>query len=196
MLERDAHLIWTWEPRYDTYYISKDEKTDRLTFFQVPLGAFGSGFARLGEPKTSSETNLYMAGRVGQLNQFILYGFAASVPRSTGKEDKDAISQGVFTFYLGGDNKLFESPMGLIPINPSEKNEFLDNKGKLKDNRIRKLPYKTELYYLTPDKNPLLFRRDQSFRIEISYPNGPLALPSGQDCRLTIFMVGLYGQAI
>jgi len=194
MNQKNPDLVWTWEPLYDTFLISERSlgKSNNIpiTLFQVPLGCVGSGFYGA---KTESETNLHQPCQLETPNQFVLFGFSAAVSELTGKEDKDAIRQGVFKFILG-NLILLELPMTLIPINPSEKSEFFDNKGGMKDERIEEIPYKTGFYYLCPDGNSLLLEWQQRFKVEIKYPEGIVPLPSGKDCRFSIFLVGLHGR--
>ncbi|MFH1226768.1 MAG: hypothetical protein V1701_02555 [Planctomycetota bacterium] len=132
--------------------------------------------------------------------QFMLYGFAVAVPIITGKEDKNAIRQGVFNFILMGNNIVFSQPMSIIPVNPIEGNEFLKaKKSPVIKGDINELPYKTGFYYFAIKVGgkplPLTIRCQESFRVEINYPSGPVQLPSARDCRITVFMVGIWGQA-
>jgi hypothetical protein len=200
----DANLIWKKEPRYDSFLMPAGAAPAVIPFFQVPRGAFGSGFGAV-VAKTASETNMSSPGSLGDPNQFLLYGFsfevkpniAAALAVSTQASDWALIYHtAVFRFILGANDIQLEIPLTKIPTGIGLTGFGATSVGATPlamSSMTNGVPSASHYCNFTVpgSKLPLLIRGSQPFRCEIGYPLGAVTL-------LTITMVrvimhGVYG---
>ena len=199
----DAELIWKKEPRYDSFITAAaGAGVAVIPFFSIGKGQPGSGFAI----KTEVETNLSTGGKIGDPNQFLLYGFTVSVLPNVGAAlavsnlaaDTALIyDPAVFRFSLGGNLQL-EVPLSKIPtgVGPTGFASNATGATPLHESCMTNgVPYITQYYNFTVPGNklPLLILGSQTFRCEIVYPLANLVTQT--ITRFRCYMHGVFGQS-
>ena len=123
IMQKNANLTWKKQPLYDTFITAAaGAGVPVVTFFQVPIGGIGSGFA---VAKTNNETNMNSAGKLGKPNQFLLEGFQINVVMppvgavNLCDADFQAVyNSGLFRFIRGTNKVELEIPLDRIPTGP------------------------------------------------------------------------------
>jgi len=203
IVQKNPDLTWKKQPLYDSFLTpAGGAGVATIPFFQVPVGAVGSGFA---VAKTNSETNMTQPGQLGMPNQFLLYGFQINLvvaPVAGGAtSNTDAYFQlfyntGVFRFIRGGNKIEVEVPLDRIPTGPGPYGFASTAVVGVPLEVVRMnngVPHASHYFnYVNPDegKEPMVIDGSQSFRCEIVYvPNLITAVAT----RIKCYMLGVYG---
>lgn len=208
-MQGNANLAWKKQPLYDTFITAAGGVGVAVVpFYQIPIGAIGSGFAAA---KTQNETNMNAAGQLGRPNQFLLYGFqliavlpvALTGVNSTVDGDFQAIyNSGTFRFVRGGNKVELEIPLDRIPTGPGPVG-FAGTAfggGPLVSVRMNNgVPHTTHYFnYTNPGegKEPLLIDCTQTFRCEIVYNGAAGNLVTLAVTRIKCYMLGVLGSEL
>jgi len=205
IMQKNANLTWKKQPLYDTFITAAaGAGVPVVTFFQVPIGGIGSGFA---VAKTNNETNMNSAGKLGKPNQFLLYGFqliAVMPPVGAANlidADFDAIyNSGVFRFLRGGNKVELELPLDRIPTGPGPTGFAGTAPAGVPLTSIRinnGVTHSTHYFNFSnpgEGREPLMIDSTQTFRCEIVYAGNAGNLITAGITRLKCYMLGVYGQ--
>lgn len=182
-----------------------------LQFFQTPIGA-GTGFG--GGAKTVSDTNMLLNGQLPQGQMFIVTSvevdfqpitptgtFAASLPAAFGAGQAAQIVNDAYVFRRSGNliftvlskNYLTEAPLMRFPATSDfvVDGAFSDATTAAAAQQSR-LAWATTIgapYVLTP--NNILIPSTTNFTVNLNWPEGVQALPSGAPARVFARLNGL-----
>jgi len=202
-----ATLTWKKQPLYDTFLTAPvGPGVAVVQFFQIPIGAIGSGFVAPG--KTVNETNMNAASQLGKPNQFQLFGFQliAVIPPivggATSNTDADfaaIYTSGTFRFVRGGNKVELEIPLDRIPTGPGPTGFAATAPAgvPLEAIRINNGVTHTSHYFNfgNPGKGrePLTIDSTQTFRCEIVYNGAAGPLITAAATRIKCYMLGILG---
>ena len=198
----NAALTWIREPRYDTFITpAAGLGVGVVSFFTVPSGTIGSGFA---VAKSISETNMNTASQLGTPNQFLIHGFLVQAMVSADGAALNSLQDflaiyntGVFR-YITGNNTQLEVPLSIIPAGPGIAGFGSSATGgtPLAQAGITNgVPMISHFYdFRTEDGLPTLLGGDQPFRCELGYAGVAGNLITSAACRIKCFLLGIYGK--
>lgn len=191
----DNVVQMVWQPLYDMQDYA-NAGTQELSFFQVPKGQSG---------KTLEDTNMTNAGVLPAPKEFLCMGmeifFHSGAPISTtgadatlGQSQADdlnaLVGRGHIQIYIGSKAQLDEVGIEQFPTGTA-----LDIDGSITDtttaaaDRVSHLisaNYRGRGYRFEPFRIPA----NQNFNVDIAFPNGVVAMPSGQDARIGVRLLG------
>lgn len=183
-----------WQPLYD-YQDYAAAGSQEFSFFQVPKGQAG---------KTLEDTNMTNAGVLPMPKEMLVTGmeifFHSGAPVLTQDTAANQVSQledlnalmgrGHIQIFIGSKAMLDDVGIDQFPVGTS-----LDAALALSDSttaaaaaltQVGNAGYRGRAYRF----EPLLIPANQNFNVNINFPNGAVTLPSGQDARVGVRLLG------
>lgn len=199
------------QPMYDEEKIGNGAATAAITLFARRRGEND----RAAHQKTARDTNLLQNGALGAKQEFYLVGFNIMLDWSILVEDqvtaapgaannelyaiKQIMNDSLFQFQFGRQQYLVEIPMERVPFGMSPH-------GSIDNARVRAatevshvisngVPSAREFYDVRLRKNrPRHIQPEQSFSVEITWPNGAITIGTSSGAewyRIMVYAVGI-----
>lgn len=169
-----------------------------FTFFQNPQGAGGL---------TLEDTNMESAGQLPAPKLMLVLGIqvcfwsgaagisvsgaAAAATAASQSADLNAVrDRGHVQFYVGSKAQYDDAGLEHFPTNQGIRSESaLADASTAAVDQISVIDYAQ--FGGPPTRiTPLVLQSNQNFRVTIGFPNGAVAMPSGQDARIGVRLVG------
>lgn len=184
-----------WQPLYD-YQVYPSAGQQQFTFFQAPLGQGG---------RTYEDTNMESAGQLPNPKRMLVTGIEIGFisgavttslaptarPTATQISDLYAVAdRGHLQFFVGSKSLLDEAGLVNFPRGVRAYNEpALADSTTAAAEGLSVIDYATFVgrpYRITPVE----LIANQNFRITVNFPNGLVAMPSGEDGRICCRLLG------
>lgn len=162
------------QPLYDTENVPSAGGVAQLIFFQRP---FGQNIANAPvAAKTYSDTNMQQASQLGTPQEFDLFGFNVRLGDTVTLADFQAVmDQGHLVFNFGQGRpwlrtQLADFPTGCGPTGATA----IDGAAAqvVHDLPVQGPPSTKEFYNFCVGKKPVRIRSNETFNVEINWPNG------------------------
>jgi hypothetical protein len=179
------------QPLYDTENMPSAGLA-QIIFFQRPLGQ-NLGAAPVAA-KSYADTNMQQASQLGTPQEFDLYGFNMRLGVPVTLVDFQLLmDQGLFVFNFGQGRPWLRCQLGDIPTGCGQ-NGAASIDGAvaqvLHDIPVQGVPSTKEFYNFCVGKKPIRIRSNETFNVEIDYPNGVPNIAAAF-CRMTVLMRGI-----
>lgn len=207
------------QPLFDTQEAPANANAVRnLVFFQSPLG---NALNVTGNLKNISDTNLNQSGQIGIPNEFELFGFNMTFMYDTGNiEDSvggpfsvlanylddmtELYEQGFFRFIFGQNRPYLQIPLTRIPHGDfmltgpaaAAQNNGAGQTGLNIFAISNGASCKKEFYKFFVNDQPVPINSAENFSVQLEW-NNPMGLTaSGDESRLTVYLVGVLYTAL
>jgi hypothetical protein len=162
------------QPLYDTENVPSAGGVAQLIFFQRP---FGQAIANAPvAAKTYSDTNMTQASQLGTPQEFDLYGFNVRLGDTVTVADFQAVMDlGNFVFNFGQGRPWLRTQLADLPSGMSPAGSLsIDGAAAqvLHDIVTQGVPSGKEMYNFCVEKKPIRIRSNETFNVEINWPNG------------------------
>ena len=171
------------QPMYDTE-VYPAAGAGRLQFF-----VNASTIAATGAAKTLAETNMTQNGQLGTPLEFDLVGFNSEIERGLLPVDHNSIfNTGVWQWLFGQNTPWLTVPVTRIPEGVAQTGA-LDAQAAPTSILSNGTAHVTNFYNFAVDRRARHIFSTESFRGELSYPNG--LVPIAADARIRFYMQGI-----